>query len=78
LGQQATVELENILRAWQLAYLRLPTRNELQAAGEFVSRQRSYLRIHPECIAAGRSPEAQSLTNLCHALLSSNEFLYVD
>ena len=77
-GQQATVDIENILRAWQLAYLRLPTRDELQAACEFVSRQRDYLRIHPECIAAGRSAETQSLTNLCHALLSSNEFLYVD
>jgi mono/diheme cytochrome c family protein len=77
-GQQADVKIESILRAWQLAYLRLPTRNELQAACEFISRQRDYLRIHPEYIAAGRSPEAQSLVNLCHALLSSNEFLYVD
>jgi hypothetical protein len=78
LGQQATLKIENILRAWQLAYLRLPTRDELRAACEFISRQCSYLRIHPEYNATGRSPEAQALTNLCHALLSSNEFLYAD
>jgi hypothetical protein len=78
LGQQAPLGIENIVRAWQLAYLRLPTRDELRAAYDFISRQRSYLRIHPEYIATGRSPEAQALTNLCHALLSSNEFLYVD
>lgn len=76
--QQADVKIESILSAWELAYLRLPTRDELQAACEFVSQQRDYLRIHPESVAMGRSPEAQSLVNLCHALLSSNEFLYVD
>jgi hypothetical protein len=78
LGQQATLKIENILRAWQLTYLRLPTRDELRAACEFISRQRTYLRNHPEYIATGRSPETQALTNLCHALLSSNEFLYAD
>jgi hypothetical protein len=72
------VEVENIARAWQLAYLRLPSRDELQAACEFVTRQQKYLRVHPQHTSSGRSPETQALANLCHALLSSNEFLYVD
>ena len=65
-------------RAWQLAYSRLPTRDELQSACEFLTSQRQYLRVHPQHTSAGRSPETQALANLCHALLSSNEFLYVD
>jgi hypothetical protein len=72
------LEIANIIRAWHLAYLRPPTRDELQMASEFVSQQRDYLRAHPEFTAAGRNAEAQSLANLCHALVSSNEFLYVD
>jgi hypothetical protein len=76
--QPAAVELESIVRACQLAYSRLPTRDELQMACDFVTTQRNFLRIHPQHMSAGRSPESQALANLCHALLSSNEFLYLD
>lgn len=75
---QATVEITSIVRAWQLAYSRLPTRDELQSACDFLTRQRNYVRLHPQHTAVGRSPETQALANLCQALLSSNEFLYVD
>ncbi len=78
LAQPTTVVVESVAQAWQLAYSRLPTRDELQSACEFLTSQRSYLRIHPQHCATGRSPETQALANLCHALLSSNEFLYVD
>jgi hypothetical protein len=74
----AGVELESIVRAWQLAYSRLPTREELQLACDFLTTQRQYLRVNPQHTAAGRLPETQALANLCHALLSSNEFLYLD
>jgi hypothetical protein len=74
----AAVELGSIVRAWQLAYSRLPTRDELQLACDFLTTQRKYLRVNPQHTAAGRSPETQALANLCHALLSSNEFLYLD
>ncbi len=77
-ARQSALEIASVIRAWQLAYLRPPTRDELYMACEFILRQRDYLRAHPEFTAAGRSPEAQSLANLCHALVSSNEFLYVD
>ncbi len=74
----ASVQIENIVRAWQLAYSRLPTREELQLACDFLTSQRKHLRVNPQHTSAGRSPETQALANLCHALLSSNEFLYLD
>jgi hypothetical protein len=75
---QPSVTLASVIRAWQLAYARLPTRDELRSACEFLSNQRSYLRLNRQHVAADRSPETQALANLSHALLSSNEFLYVD
>lgn len=75
---RAAVELSSVARAWQLAYLRLPTRDELQSACDFLTKQCDHLRQHPQQTATGRSPESQAFTNLCHALLSSNELLYVD
>jgi hypothetical protein len=77
-SSSAAVEIGSIARAWQLAYSRLPSRQELESASQFVTSQRRHLRLHPQSVAAGRSPETQALANLCHALLSSNEFLYVD
>jgi hypothetical protein len=78
LGDGTAIELASIARAWQLAYARNPTREELQSACEFMTNQLTYLRQHPQHTVAGRSPEIQALANLCQALLSSNEFLYVD
>jgi hypothetical protein len=72
------VTLESVTRAWQLAYSRLPTREELHTACDFLTRQRKYLRVHPQYATSDRSPEVQALTNLCHVLLSSNEFMYLD
>jgi hypothetical protein len=76
--QSAGIEIASVVRAWQLAYSRVPTRDELVSASEFLTNQRQYLRAHPQHCSSGRSPETQALANLCHALLSSNEFLYVD
>lgn len=72
------VELASVARAWQLAYLRIPSREELRVASDFLTKQRQYLRTKPQHTTAGRSAETQALVNLCQALLSSNEFLYVD
>jgi mono/diheme cytochrome c family protein len=76
--QSQGVELASVVRAWQLAYSRVPTREELVSASEFITTQRRYLRSNPQHCASGRTPETQAIANLCHALLSSNEFLYVD
>jgi len=78
-----------IARAWQLALSRSPGESELTNAQDFFSRQVDYLKTIPEPKeekpAKGEkpkpvkpTPELQALTDLCQALLSSNEFLYVD
>ncbi|MBI2824762.1 MAG: PSD1 domain-containing protein [Planctomycetia bacterium] len=72
------IELSSVVRAWQLAYARIPTRDELQAACDFLTKQIGHLRERPQQTSADRPPEMQALANLCQALLSSNEFLYVD
>jgi len=74
----AGVALANVVRGWELAYARRPTRDELVAACDFVTKQSEFLRAHPQQTSAGRSAESQALVNLSQALLSSNEFLYVD
>ena len=75
-----------VARAWQLAFSRSPTREELADALEFLSRQVEHLKSVPEKKdekpkkdeKAKPAPELQALTNLCQGLLSANEFLYVD
>lgn len=63
-----------IVRAWQLAYLRDPTPEEWQLATSFISQQVQQLEKPPE----NRSVTRQALVNLCQILLSSNEFLYIE
>ena len=82
-----------IARAWQLAFSRSPTDSERTDALAFLSRQTDHLKTIREeervetkdakkndkpKITAKPAPELQALTNLCQALLSANEFLYVD
>lgn len=65
---------QQVAYAWQIAYQRQATPEELESACEFVSQQAAALR------ASGDKPnhELSALTSLCQQLLSSNEFLYVD
>src|SRR5436309_5081731 len=85
--------LRKVERAWQLAFNRSPTVLELADALEFMSRQVDYLKTvaEKETVetkdskkeektkpAAKPAPELQALIDLCQALLSANEFLYVD
>jgi hypothetical protein len=67
-----------ILRVWQLAYLRDPTPAELALATDFVETQIETLEANPAAVPAGRTVTRQAMTNLSQALLSSNEFLYVE
>jgi len=82
-----------VARAWQLAFSRTPTAPELADALAFLSRQEGHLKTagEKEAVetkdvkkdekakpAAKPAPELQALTDLCQALLSANEFLYVD
>ena len=79
-----------VARAWQLAFSRRPSEKESAGALEFLSRQIEHLKALPEITsekpkkpekakpAVKPSPEQQALTDLCQALLSANEFLYID
>ncbi len=83
-----------VRRAWQLAFDRPPRAGELTDATTFLARQVSFLSTQaaplldaakPAKPAEGSKtsppkpePEQQALTDLCQALLSANEFLYVD
>ena len=68
----------HVVAAWRAAYRRDPQQDELLAAFDFLRTQLATMQTHPESLAAGVTPEQQALTNLCQALLTSNEFLYVD
>jgi hypothetical protein len=61
-------------RAWRFVYSRPATPEERKEAVEFLDRQRA--------IISGRMPAEEAhraaLTDLCHMLVNSNEFLYVN
>jgi len=64
--------------AFELALCRKPSPDELQLVVRFLGNQMAYLQQHPEQVPKGVTPTRQIITNLCQALMSSNEFLYVD
>lgn len=66
-----------IIRAWQLAYCRQPESEELVSSMSFMADQIGYLQAHRDQIPSGLTEPQQALTDLCQALLTSNEFLYV-
>jgi hypothetical protein len=56
-----------------LAYGRAPTREEVQLSIEFIEQQ-LVLLINSK----NESPFEQAMTNYCQALLTSNQFLYME
>jgi hypothetical protein len=85
---------QQIKRAWQLAFSRSPSATELADSLAFVSGQVDYLQSNAATenkaddekskkdekkkTGPKLGPDLQALTNLCQALLSANEFLYID
>jgi hypothetical protein len=65
---------QQIAFAWQVAYERPISTEELDAACRFVLEQIAFLRAS----ADKADPEITALTSLCQQLFSSNEFLHVD
>jgi hypothetical protein len=57
-------------RAWKLAYSRPPSDAERASAVEFLNRQMEIL--------GGEQSRQAALVDLCHMLLNSNEFVYVN
>ena len=65
--------------AWQLAYARRPSDQQTAAAVEFIQAQAAGFEEKPAGEGDGQiSPQLEALASFCHALLSSNRFLYVD
>jgi hypothetical protein len=76
---------KQVERAYRLAFSRAPSRGELERAVAFLEEQ-ALRRIEPLAgTGAGRSDassrreaEKMALVDLCHVLVNSNEFIYVD
>jgi mono/diheme cytochrome c family protein len=84
-SEAATLE-ERVRRAFELAFCRAPSMAEESAAISYVREQTSHYEAHPAKFetVVGPAPEkvappaTLALAGLCHALLSANEFLYLD
>lgn len=77
---------KQVQRAWQLSFGRSPSMADQQSAVEFVKAQTAHYLAHPAKLEhvtgppekTDAKPELLALAAFCHALLSSNAFLYVD
>ncbi|HEX4129022.1 MAG TPA: DUF1553 domain-containing protein [Pirellulales bacterium] len=82
LEQQAPSNLKSqISLAWRLAFAREPEAAEIDAALAFLKEQIAGFTAEAKGSKPApdkRKPATLALANLCQALLSSNEFLYVD
>lgn len=74
---ESSVE-QRVDRAWQLALCRLPSDAERELAVTFISHQIETIKTEQTKLPEKITPEQQATANLCQALLTSNEFLYVD
>ncbi len=70
--------MQRVSRAWQLAYCREISTEESELAAGFLHDQLATISSGSVALPEGMSPLDQAMTNLCQALLTSNEFLYVD
>jgi hypothetical protein len=77
---------KQVARTWELALSRTPSMADEQEAVTFVKAQTEHYKATPAKLEkvngppekADAAPELLGITALCHALMSSNEFLYVD
>jgi mono/diheme cytochrome c family protein len=60
--------------AWRLAFAEEPSKKEIDAAADFIAEQTARFRAQSK----QTEPELKALANFCQALLSANQFLYVD
>ena len=75
-----------VAQAFQLAFSRTPSMSEVEGAVAFVKEQTAHYEAHPAKLEYVTAPVEKEnapagllgLAALCHALISSNEFLYVD
>ncbi|QDU08964.1 PSD1 and planctomycete cytochrome C domain-containing protein [Gimesia aquarii] len=67
---------EQVKLAWMLAFGKVPTADEVKQSVEFIDSQ--IPQFNTTKASSGKTPEQLALATFCQALLSSNEFLYVD
>lgn len=67
--------------AWKIAFAAAPSDEDVAQATAFINDQTEYFAAHrpPDSDAEDQlAPEDEALASFCHALLSSNRFLYID
>ena len=65
-------------RAWEIVYSRRPSDEEVEKALKFLQLQTEIFGSKSPSKEKQDSAELEALGSLCHALISSNELLYVD
>ena len=63
--------------AWLLAYGRKPTKEQVDAALQFLTTQEAYYTNNPPA-GSKTAPQKLALSSFCQALIGSNGFLYID
>jgi hypothetical protein len=77
---------DQVKHAWLLAFGATPTESELKNSVDFLKKQTAFFEanpVKPEPVAKGKEgppvgPQMEALSTFCQALLTSNQFLYVD
>jgi mono/diheme cytochrome c family protein len=75
---------ERIRRAWRATLARTPSEDEVAAAEKFLREQQDDFAANPDLLRPAKkseptmSPPVAALASVCQALLSCNEFLYID
>ncbi len=80
IGNDLQSQVQNV---WLLIYARYPSDDELRDATDFVAAQTEHFVTQSSGDKKGfetnmADAQREALASLCHALLSSNEFLYID
>jgi hypothetical protein len=88
LQQAGVAEGRQIEAAYELAYARKPSANEMKLASEFLGRQREIIaervnKKEPVALPTGSkdllsAADGAALVDFCHMLLNSNEFVYLN
>ena len=68
--------IEQIQTAWDLAYSRKPSNEELSQALNHLRKQQAHFKQNQT--NANSNPRQLALVSLCHVLLNANEFAYID
>ncbi len=81
LAEAGTEISDQIKLAWHTGYARQPDDEELAAATQYLQEQLEIFAANPPTNGKDKTkhdPRREALASLCHAILSSNAFLYVD